>query len=56
MTKKEFYKQVIEQLKNDPSEYINYLMQFNDKKLEKMLVLTRKQKQIAFDQKKSFIF
>jgi hypothetical protein len=56
MTKQEFYKQVIEQLKNDPSEYVNYLMQFNDKKLEKMLVLTKQQKQMAFDQKNHLSF
>lgn len=56
MTKEETYKQVIEQLKTDPSEYVNYLMQFSDKKLEKMLIITRQQKQMAFEQKKHLSF
>lgn len=56
MTLQEEYKKVIEQLKTDPSEYVAYLMQFSDKKLEKMLVITRQQKQIAFEQKKHLSF
>lgn len=48
--------EIAKRLKENPQEYIDHLMQFPDKVLEKKLDLVREQKQMAYDQNKKDSF
>ncbi|GIV29600.1 MAG: hypothetical protein KatS3mg028_0666 [Bacteroidia bacterium] len=52
MTVQEALKQAAEELKKNPQEYINMLMQYSDRVLERKLDIIRQQKQMALDQNK----
>lgn len=55
MTLEQSFKETIEQLKKDPSEFIARYLQYTPKVLERKLDSVRGQKKMAYDQEKNII-
>ena len=56
MTVEQGLREAAQQLKKNPQKYIDKLMQFSDKVLERKLDIVREQKQMAYDQQKKESF